>query len=102
MAGRTVEAGYGQPHRKIREYWRPIVDAGEGRCSEPVCINPRGRMIVPGTPWHLAHTPDRQGYRGPAHAGCNASEAGVRGNKGRRKKPRPPKPGMSWGTSENW
>lgn len=79
MAGRTVEAGYGQVHRILRAWWKPHVDAGEVYCHARVCLM-RSRWIRPGTQWHLGHTPERDGWTGPEHAKCNCSDGGKRGN----------------------
>lgn len=42
-----------------------------------------GGPISKRTVWHLDHTPDRNGYRGPAHAHCNTSDGATRGNQQR-------------------
>ena len=73
----THARGYGRTHQAVRERWRPIVERGEAQCTEPVCLEPT-RWIEPGTAWDLAHTEDRAGYRGPAHARCNRSEGSRR------------------------
>lgn len=84
---------YGNAHQKTRADWAPVVAAGQAFCCETVCVNQGGRWIppdVPGRPtgWHLAHTDDGLAYKGPAHADCNLSEAGKRGNpRGRPKRP---------------
>ena len=76
---KTTERGYGSPHQKARAHWAPIVDAGHGWCTEPVCLMD-SRWIVPGTPWHLAHAAGQDGYRGPAHRRCNLAERNRRCN----------------------
>jgi hypothetical protein len=62
---RKPERGYGVPHRRLRQIWKQRVEEGGCFCSR--CFAP----IVPGTPWHLDHREDRQGYRGVSHASCN-------------------------------
>ena len=80
---------HGGRHQRLRELWRPIVDAGDAECAERVCLEELDgatRWIQPGTPWDLAH--DRAAgpgmYRGPAHARCNRSEGALHGNQLRR------------------
>lgn len=100
----TTQAGYGSAHQKTRASYEPLVAAGLGWCCETVCLNPGGRWIRPGSAWHLAHTEDRSGYKGPAHAVCNLSEAGRRGNpkglpkrrRGRQAGPRSWRPTRAW------
>lgn len=71
--GSTNARGYGKAHRDIRERtWARRVQTGTTRCC--LC----GELIRPGAPWHLDHTPDRQGYRGAAHASCNSSDGAKR------------------------
>lgn len=76
---RRVQRGdtYGSAHRRERQRWRPLVDNGEVACAR--C----GRLIVPGTPWHLDHDEDRSGYLGPSHSLCNLRAGAVKGNRGR-------------------
>jgi hypothetical protein len=66
-------------HTTERARLTPIIDAGDGYCTEPICIEP-DRWIPPGTPWDLAHANQPDEYRGPAHAKCNRSEGGRRGH----------------------
>ena len=73
---------YGSAHRRLRAKWAPVVAAGDGWCSELVCVKTT-RHITPDEEWHLAHTPDGSDYLGPAHAECNTSEGAIRGNQGR-------------------
>jgi hypothetical protein len=70
----------------LREHYQPIIDAGLGICCETICLEAT-RRIAPGADWHLAHTADRLAYKGPAHPGCNLSEAGKRGNPKKVKDP---------------
>jgi hypothetical protein len=79
----TAIRGYGGVHQARRAQLAPYVAAGMARCS--ICHQP----IVPGQKWDLDHTPDKSGYRGPAHAGCNRSEGAKRGNAKRRRYPPP-------------
>lgn len=68
------ERGYGKEHREERARWkRDVVDKGLADCC--LCGDP----IDPQSKWHLDHTPDRTGYRGVAHAGCNVSDGARRG-----------------------
>jgi hypothetical protein len=66
--------GLGPAHRALRARFGPIVRAGAAVCC--LC----GEVIEPGQAWDLDHTPDRTGYRGVAHATCNRSDGGRRGN----------------------
>jgi hypothetical protein len=65
--------GYGAEHRAERARVGEIVAAGAAVCS--ICSRP----IRPGAAWHLDHAPDRQSYRGAAHASCNAKDGARRG-----------------------
>jgi hypothetical protein len=71
--------GYGTEHQRERRRWARVVAQGIACCC--LC----GHPILPGTPWHLDHTPDRSGYRGVAHAVCNLSDGARRGNRMRRR-----------------
>lgn len=103
---------YGSAHQQARKLWEPVVAAGRAFCCETVCVNRAGRWIppdVPGQPtgWHLAHADDGQSYKGPAHAGCNLSEAGRRGNpRGQPKRPAGKRAGAAakkrWRPSRAW
>jgi hypothetical protein len=106
--GSTTARGYGNSHQRERARWEPVVAAGEAFCSETICVMP-ARWIKPGTQWHLAHTPDRTGWLGPAHARCNLAERNRRVNGSRRKsgsrsrairKPGPKT--LPWRTSRQW
>lgn len=79
----TTARGYGTEHQRLRAQLKPVVDAGQGWCTEPVCLM-RTRWIPPGTAWDLAHLPDRSGYRGAAHRKCNRADGARRGNRMRR------------------
>jgi hypothetical protein len=70
---RRPERGCGAPHRRERERWKQLVE--EGRCFCSRCFLP----IAPGTPWHLDHREDRQGYRGVSHASCNRRAGAKKG-----------------------
>jgi len=91
----TKQRGYAGPHQKLRAQWAPLVDAGQVSCHETICVMP-SRWIQPGTPWHLAHTPDASGYRGPAHQRCNLAEAN------RRRAGRQQWQPARWVTSRSW
>lgn len=81
MAGSTTERGYGAPHQTKRREWKPRVDAGLVDCHAVHCLEEsdgHGRLIEPGTPWDLGHTPDRSRWTGPEHARCNRHESAVR------------------------
>lgn len=87
----TRRYNWGHEHRKQREFWRPVVEAGEAYCSEPVCLMP-SRWIPPWTPsrmWHVSHDPTGTVWLGPSHRRCNLAEAARRGNKQRARKRKP-------------
>lgn len=64
--GRAARAkSYNHAHRTLRRKLASHVEAGLTRCS--ICH----QQIKRGEQWDLDHTPDRTGYRGPAHAVCN-------------------------------
>lgn len=96
----TAARGYAGVHQRTRKQWEPIIQEGQGWCMEVICIKPT-RWIKPGEPWHLAHTPDRQSYRGPAHAACNIAEVNRRRSKAKRKR-RALMAAMDWRTSRQW
>jgi hypothetical protein len=78
---RTADRGYGGPHQKLRAQWKPLVDAGRVNCHSLICLEERDgrtRQIIPGTPWHLGHTPDRTGWTGPEHERCNEADGARR------------------------
>lgn len=68
----STARGYGAEHKRERARWARIVERGEATCC--LC----GQPIVPGVKWHLDHTPDRTGYRGPACASCNVKDGAKR------------------------
>lgn len=84
--GTTTQRSYGHSHRVERAKVKPIVDAGQAWCTEPICLL-KSRWIPPGTAWDLAH--DRAAgpgqYLGPAHRKCNRSEGATYGNRRRSK-----------------
>jgi hypothetical protein len=68
--GNTYERGYGGEHQRLKEHWRPYVEAGLVDCWR--CDRP----IAPESPWDLGHDDhDRSVYRGPEHMACNRSAA---------------------------
>lgn len=81
--GSTTRGGWGWPHQQERARIKPTVDAGNGYCTEPVCLY-ADRWIDPSEPWDLAHDRDNGGYHGPAHAKCNRSEGATYRNQGGR------------------
>jgi hypothetical protein len=62
--------GYGLRHKRARAGWERKVRTGKVACAR--CKKP----IIPGQPWHLDHTDDREGYLGPSHAICNLRASG--------------------------
>lgn len=69
------QRGYGADHRAERTRWQIILDAGHAvPCANPHCLTPNAP--VDPKHWHLGHTPDRTGHRGPEHPACNLNEAG--------------------------
>ncbi|TLF33243.1 hypothetical protein FE256_03880 [Microbacterium sp. 5K110] len=74
--GTRQQRGYGPDHERTRAAWEIEVQTGRIRCANPNCLRPDDPFIHPGEPWDLGHTPDRTGYRGPEHSGCNRSEGG--------------------------
>lgn len=83
----TTERGYGADHRRTRDDWAPLVNAGLVTCWR--C----SKLIQPGSPWDLGHDDeDRTIYRGPEHPRCNR-RAGAKSPKrkhGATWRPRPP------------
>lgn len=74
--GTRQERGYGAAHERLRAQWARKVARGGVHCHAETCLMPSGRLILPGQQWHLDHTDDRTGYRGPSHALCNVSAGG--------------------------
>lgn len=74
---------YGGSHKAERLRWKPVVEAGDAWCVEPVCVM-ASRWIPPGSAWDLAHDTTGTEWLGPAHARCNRREGAVRGNAMRR------------------
>lgn len=73
-----TSAKYRTPeHRAQRRYWKPIVEAGNAECAEPVCVMP-SRWIAPGSEWHVCHDETGTRYIGPGHRDCNVREAAKR------------------------
>ena len=75
----TTERGYGSDHQRTRKAL--LAEAYGQPCHH--C----GRPMLPGQALDLDHTADRSAYRGFAHAHCNRSEGGKRGNAKRRRRP---------------
>lgn len=76
---------YRHAHQQERERWRPIVDAGQAMCAEPICLMTT-RWIPPGTPWHLSHDPTGTITIGPSHRRCNLAENARRNNPKRNRR----------------
>lgn len=93
LRAKTAARGYSGEHAKLRERWRPAVDAGQAYCQQPRCVMPT-RWIPPGTPWDLGHNDSRTGWIGPCHAKCNRAA----GNRSPRRRQR----ATGWLTSRNW
>ena len=96
--GKTAARGYGGPHRKLKEQWRPHVDVGQTWCVAGICLEQldgRTRWIRPGTPWNLGHTADRTAWTGPEHERCNKADGARRGNRMRT-------PSRTFTTSRRW
>ena len=93
--GTTTQRGYGTPHQKLRNQWKPLVDTGQVQCHATTCHEPT-RWITPGTPWHLGHTTDRQTWTGPEHQHCSTADGARRGNRSRTRTI------ATWITSRRW
>jgi hypothetical protein len=74
--GRTVGAGYGEDHRRLRKKFDRQIKVG----WMPPCAR-CGKAIYPGQEWHLDHSDDRSGWLGPSHARCNLEAAGRKGSR---------------------
>jgi len=70
VRGTRQQRGYTAAHDRLREKWRPRVEAGLVDCAR--CE----RRILPGETWALDHSDDRIGYLGPSHKRCNDSAGG--------------------------
>lgn len=77
--GVTSARGYGTAHQRLRRIVGRMVALGGMRCCR--C----GEVIEPRQEWHLDHSDDRSEYLGPAHARCNLSAGGRKGNEARRR-----------------
>lgn len=70
--GNTPSRGYGTHHQRLRAQLLP--DAYGKACH--FC----GHPMLPGQPLDLDHSPDRQSYRGMAHASCNRRDGAAKTN----------------------
>lgn len=68
--GSRQARGYDAVHDRLREDWKPKVEAGRVRCAR--CHE----LILATQSWALDHTDDRTGYLGPSHTTCNAAAGG--------------------------
>lgn len=73
---------YGYAHRRLRERWRPRVEAEAVACA--IC----GGLILAGDPWDLSHDPvdaatGGTSYLGPSHRHCNRNTVLERRLRGR-------------------
>lgn len=67
--GTRQERGYDAEHDAARRKWLDLIDNG----SLVYCARGCGARFRPGDMFHLDHTDDRQGYRGPSCERCNTS-----------------------------
>lgn len=74
--GTRQQRGYGSEHDGLRRKWKPKVEACTVHCHAELCLEPSGRLILPGMAWDLGHTPDRTAWTGPEHARCNRAAGG--------------------------
>lgn len=85
---------YGAAHEKIREAWRPKVEAGQVDCWR--C----GHRIKPGTPWDMGHNDDDPTrYEGPEHMPCSRAAGARKRNAiaaAQRRTTPPGTPSRSW------
>jgi hypothetical protein len=78
----TTARGYGKPHQIAR---RQAAERHDPRDPCSICR----RELGPMGPWlHYDHTPNRDGYRGFAHAECNRRDGAKRGGRRRMNAPR--------------
>jgi hypothetical protein len=91
-------AEYGPEHRRLRELWRPLVEAGGVPCHAVVCLEP-SRLIVPGSLWDLGHSAGRDRWTGPEHQRCNRTEGSRRGA---ARWPKARGPLGAWRTTQRW
>lgn len=91
---KTAARGYGYRHQQERRRLRPLVEAGNAYCTQPVCLKP-SRWIQPGTPWDVGHNDDRTAYTGPTHRACNQTAGASKGGKVTGKRNLHPKPWRS-------
>jgi hypothetical protein len=73
--GRRQARGYDRAHERLREQWRPRVEAGLVDCHAQPCTQPILR-ILPGALWDLGHDRATGQHRGPEHRACNRSDGG--------------------------
>jgi len=73
--GTRQQRGYDAPHDRLRERWRPRVEAGLVDCHADPCIEAI-RRILPGVLWDLGHDRATGQHRGPEHRTCNRSDGG--------------------------
>jgi len=68
--GNRHERGYDADHVRLREQWKPKVEAGLVACAR--C----GLPIQRDAEWALDHNDERTGYLGPSHKYCNNQAGG--------------------------
>jgi hypothetical protein len=73
--GSRQQRGYDRGHERLREQWKPKVEAGMVDCHAIVCVMPQRRIWL-GMAWDLGHIPDRTAWTGPEHARCNRVAGG--------------------------
>lgn len=78
--GSTTARGYGTEHQRERARLKPLVDAGQAYCAQPVCLKPN-RWIQPATRWALGHNDDRTAWIGPVHQLCNQRDGASKGGR---------------------
>jgi hypothetical protein len=66
VAEAARRAKYGEPHKRLRKMWAPVVAEGGVLCAR--C----GRPIAPGALWDLGHVDgNSSAWSGPEHQRCN-------------------------------